>query len=90
MDPTRYEAMHHKLRLVNTVLVAVDADELAEFIEAARKADITGPYMDPTAWMEGGARLRTIIKMAELTASHRSELVKLTAQEDRDGSTGTV
>lgn len=74
MNAVEYQAMQDQVALLSSVILGIDAEELAEFIGMAERANSLGPVLDATAWTRGHDQLRVVIAHARAIAAARRDI----------------
>ncbi len=61
MTPEEYIRVQNQFGVIGALVVSLPLDE---FIAAAEKADVVGPFVDPTLWMKGHDKLGDVLDIA--------------------------
>lgn len=66
---------------MNTLAMGWDVERLDAFIDWARRSETMAPFIDPTAYMRGGDKLRLVIRSAEALRTYAKTIQDLAATE---------
>lgn len=71
-----YQAVQDQVQAIARIALTLNPEMLDAFIRQAEIADTAGPFVDPTAWQAGHARLRVVIDHARAVRELRKVVAR--------------